>query len=410
MTSRRPLLALAALALLPGCGHKGDPLPPLRRTPPAPTDFRLAQRGDVLELEATAPAASIDGVAFDRLALEFLYGEGEVDLEKRGRRRLAQGAPGQRIRATVPLPAPGTLVRATALGVSAGHRGARTVTKALVAQPPLEPPRELSAGADDEGVHLSWQGLRPQAVEPPTTGPRPPGAPSAPRPFPPGAAAPPAAERAAPPSAAPAPTPAAAGPPTAPPPEAGPAPEPSSAAGAAGTAAVAGGDIAEPPRRNGFFVYRREGDAPYAGPLTAEPLERRNTNDADVPLGERVCYVVRAVASTDPLIESAPSNEACAVRRDTTAPETPAGLAILPRPDALEVLWSPSAEADLAGYRVYRESAGEARRRLAELGPEKAAYVDETAARGVAYRYTVTAIDQSGNESEPALPVEAVLP
>ena len=129
-----------------------------------------------------------------------------------------------------------------------------------------------------------------------------------------------------------------------------------------------------------------------------------------MPLGERVCYVVRAVASTDPLIESAPSNEACVERRDTTPPATPAGLAILPRSGGLDVLWSPSAEADLAGYRVYREASGQPRQRLAELGPDKAAFFDETAAKGATYRYTVTAFDQSGNESEPTDPVEGSLP
>jgi hypothetical protein len=402
MNTRRLGLALAALVLLPSCGHKGDPLPPLRRTPPAPTDFRFAQRGDALELEATAPAASIDGVAFERLALEFLYGAGQVDLEKRGQKRLAQGAPGRRFGATLPLPAPGTLVRATARAVSSGERGARTVTKVLVVQPPLEPPRELQAGADDEAVHLSWQGVLPQAVAPPPVGPGLPGMPGAP------------------PAATPSPSDAAAAPLAAVPSRSDAAAAPSSAVRAAGTgtpatatvATGAGEETAAPPRRNGFFVYRRIGDAPYAAPLGQlgdEPLEQKSAVDADVPLGERACYVVRAVASTDPLVESGPSNEACVVRRDTTAPSPPVGIAILPRPGGLEVLWSPAAEADLAGYRVYREAPGQSRRRLAELGPEKAGYVDENVTRGTAYRYTITAFDQSGNESEPSDPVEASL-
>jgi fibronectin type 3 domain-containing protein len=163
-------------------------------------------------------------------------------------------------------------------------------------------------------------------------------------------------------------------------------------------------------RRNGFFIYRRVGDAVYSLPLVAEPLELRDAVDGDLPMGERACYVVRAIASTDPLIESAPSNEVCVERRDTTAPATPAGLALLPRSGGLEVLWSPSSEPDLAGYRVYRETSGQPRRRLAEAGTDKTSFVDETAAKGVTYRYTVTAFDQSGNESEPTDPVEGSLP
>ena len=434
----RSLLALATLAVLPACGRKADPLPPLRRTPPAPTDFRFSQRGDQLELEALAPGASIDGVAYaDRVDLEFLYGSGEVDLEKRGQRRAAAGRPGQTVLATLPLPAPGTLVRAAARAEYSGQRGARSLTKALVVQPPLEAPRELQAGADDEGVHLSWQGVRPKAVEPPPT-PRVPGASfgtlpgrAGTGPATPGSAAPKPAG--ADPTSAPATfAPATTAPATAPPPPSGAAPAvaptappgPSAPAATAGAPATGPGGAGTPTkagepasatttvvlRRNGFHVYRRSAAGQYRMPLEAEPLDRRNALDDDAPMDAPVCYVVRAVASTDPLIESAPSNEVCVERRDTTAPATPAGLAILPRSGGLEVLWSPSAEADLAGYRVYREVAGQPKRRLAELGPEKAAYLDETAAKGAVCRYTVTSFDRSGNESEPTDPVEATLP
>jgi len=120
--------------------------------------------------------------------------------------------------------------------------------------------------------------------------------------------------------------------------------------------------------------------------------------------------VVRAVASTDPLVESAPSNEACVDNRDVSAPAAPAGVAVLPREGGLEVLWGPSADADLAGYRVYRAAPGAPRERIAEVGTNRSAWLDETARRGIAYAYTVAAFDQAGNESAPAEPVEASLP
>ena len=119
---------------------------------------------------------------------------------------------------------------------------------------------------------------------------------------------------------------------------------------------------------------------------------------------------MRAVASTEPLIESAPSNEACLERRDITPPGAPVGLAVLPRQGGLELLWSPSPEEDLAGYRVYRAAEGSAPQRLAELAPSKAAYLDESAVKGVVYHYTLTAFDQAGNESPPSDAVEASLP
>jgi hypothetical protein len=422
---KRSFLLSVSLLVLPACGHKGDPLPPLRRTPPAPSGFRFSQRGDVLELEAVAPTASVDGVAYDHLSLEFLYGSGPIDLEKRGQKRVAIGRPGQKVVATLPLPAPGTLVRATVRAAWSGERGGRALTQALVVQPPLEAPVDLTASAAEEGVRLAWQGSLPKAVEPPSAGPRLPGRTFAPAGTTGAAPAPttslaPATAPATPPGPHP-PEPASAPsgasrPPASAPtvPASAPAAEASAAAtGRAGETTSPPADVAAAPpvaRRNGFFVYRRAADASFGSPLGAQPLDSRAVVDAEAPLGERVCYVVRAVASTDPLIESAASNEVCLERRDTTPPATPVGLAVLPRAGALELLWSPSDESDLAGYRVYREAPGEPRRRLAEVAADKAAFLDEAAAKGATYRYTVTAFDRSGNESPPSEAAEGSLP
>jgi fibronectin type 3 domain-containing protein len=167
---------------------------------------------------------------------------------------------------------------------------------------------------------------------------------------------------------------------------------------------------AEGSRTTGFFVYRRLGAAAYETPLVEEPLERRALTDTLVPVGARACYVVRAVASTQPLVESSPSSEACVEVRDVTPPVPPAGLAVLPREGGLDILWSPSAEPDLAGYRVYRAGPGGEPGRVAEVAAGHASWLDEKAQRGVAYRYAVSAVDQAGNESERTEPVEATLP
>jgi len=354
----RTAVLLGALVLLgPACGHKGDPLPPLRRTPPTPQDFRLAQRGDALEVRATAPAASVDGVAYEAVTIEFLYTDGTKDLEKAGERRAVPAAPGARVAATLPLPAPGTTVRAAARGVAGRDKGQRTLTLAIVAQAPLESPHELTAVLAEAGVRLSWRGVRPKAATPPAVGP----------------ARPPAATE-------------------------------TKAGGTETGDAPAGGG------QGGFFVYRRAGGAGYEAPLGDKPLDRRGFEDTGAPPDATVCYVVRAVASTDPLVESAPSNEACVAVRDIAAPATPAGLAVLPRDAGLEVLWSPSPEPDLAGYRVYRQAPGGPAERVAEVATNQASWLDGTAQRGVEYRYTVTAFDAAGNESAPGEAVEASLP
>jgi hypothetical protein len=406
---RRPPVALLVLVVLaPACGHRGDPRPPLRRTPPPPSDFRLVQRGDTLEAEARAPAASLDGVPYEDVTVEFLWTDGPKDLEKAGQHRAVSATPGARVVATLPLPAAGATVRAAARAVAQGRKGQRTLTLSIVARTPPEPPSELAATLAPGGVALSWHGPRPQPAAPVETAPGTRGTPAGP-------AKPASPETAAPaPQAPPQPTSSPAAPPV---PAAGPAEAPTpgtkdepTATAPRGETKGAGETTTRPESRTGFFVYRRVGGAAYATPIGEEPLERRALTDTLVPVGAKACYVVRAVASTQPLVESAPSNEACVEMRDLAPPASPAGLAVLPRESGLEILWSPSAEPDLAGYRVYRAAPGAEAQRVAEVPAGRASWLDETVQRGVTYRYAVTAYDQAGNESERTEPAEAALP
>jgi hypothetical protein len=156
------------------------------------------------------------------------------------------------------------------------------------------------------------------------------------------------------------------------------------------------------PRRHGFWVYRRLPPGDYRGPLNHEPQERRLFTDTTAPLGSTVCYVIRAVGSTEPLIESAPSNEVCLDVRDIAPPPPPSGLAVVPREGGLEVVWSPSPEGDLGGYRVYRSVREGAAERVGEVPVGTTVWLDTGTQAGVLYRYTVTAFDQAGNEGPPS--------
>jgi len=142
----------------------------------------------------------------------------------------------------------------------------------------------------------------------------------------------------------------------------------------------------------------------------AVPLQAATFEDTAAAPGQSVCYVVRLVAATAPVIESVSSNEACLAVKDVAAPAAPAGVAVLVREGAIEVSWSPSSEPDLAVYRVYRGAPGAAPKRLAEVAAGESTYRDTPAEHGVPFLYTVTAVDAAGNESPPSDAAEGSLP
>jgi len=398
-----PLLALA-LTLSPACGHKGPPLPPRLHTPPTLVDFRLAQRGDALEMSCSVPRASVDGLAFERIDIELFWGEGWVDLEKEGQRRKLRVEPGSRVVETMPLPDPGTLVRAAGRAVAGRDKGQRSLILALETHEPLAPPHDLMARLRTNGVGLNWEGPCPEKLPPPdlgTLGGR--------RPFsmdPPSSDDPDAPEGTAPAIESAEPEAPAE-------PEATPAPtdEPPAAEGGAHAedpASEEGSDeddtAAEAPkaRSHGFRVYRRLASLPYGVPLNYEPQEKRLFTDTEAPLGASVCYAIRAVGSTEPLVESAVSNEVCLDVLDISPPGPPTGLAVVPRDGGLEVVWSPSSESDLGGYRIYRALGAAAPARVGEVPAGTTAWLDQTPKSGVLYRYRVTAFDSVGNEGLPS--------
>jgi fibronectin type 3 domain-containing protein len=144
--------------------------------------------------------------------------------------------------------------------------------------------------------------------------------------------------------------------------------------------------------------------------MNAVPITTNAFEDRTAAAGPRWCYAVRTAASVDPVVESAASNEVCVDIKDVSPPAAPVGVATLVGADVVEVSWSPSAEPDLAGYRVYRRPEGGTPSRVAELPGGQTAWRDASPARGGLHLYTVTAFDQSGNESAPSKPAEGHIP
>jgi fibronectin type 3 domain-containing protein len=96
---------------------------------------------------------------------------------------------------------------------------------------------------------------------------------------------------------------------------------------------------------------------------------------------------------------------------DTTPPAAPAGLT--PTPNSAEVLvelyWTANTEPDLAGYKVYRSlTSGSGYAALTPSPIAGTTYIDPVPAPGT-YYYVITAVDASGNESDPSIEASATV-
>jgi hypothetical protein len=165
----------------------------------------------------------------------------------------------------------------------------------------------------------------------------------------------------------------------------------------------------EAPVVEGYHIYRTApGEAvnEFSTPINNAPV--KGTTYTDVPSYGEHEYRVSAVAlSSEPLIQSAASTPVRATFKDLTPPPTPGSLETLVEPNAVRLVWTGVEAADLAGYKVYRTEGVGHETQVREAGtiPLTAApitatfFVDSRADAGIAYRYHVTAIDKSGNES-----------
>jgi hypothetical protein len=353
-------MGVVALAvLIVACGKKGPPLPPLRPDPMPVTDVKAGQQGDHLVISYQTSRTTIDNQRLEVHDVEVLVADRSGDMAKVAQVTRVRVAPGETRTEQLPLPAAGATVRVAVRARANGARSPLSKIESFVVAAPPEAPTSVTAANDPAGVLVSW--------------------------------------------ATPAPTPVAT-----------PSPTPAATVGAAPTPAVRAGTPLLPaatptPGPSGYEVHRR-GPTGVAVPITDKPIAAPPFLDQSPLTSGRWCYSVRRLASTTPLVASADSAEACVEVRDVRPPQPPTGLTLLPRDGGLELTWSPSADADVALYRIYRSPAGAEPERIGEQPAAERTFHDTTLAAGVRYRYRVTAVDTAGNESAAAPPVEGGRP
>ena len=78
----------------------------------------------------------------------------------------------------------------------------------------------------------------------------------------------------------------------------------------------------------------------------------------------------------------------------------------IPTPQSIELSWTRSTETDFRGYNIFRSIDNGPSERLAAL-VEDPTFTDSKIEPGKKYRYTISAVDLTGNESAQSAPVEA---
>ena len=311
-------LALSSSVCIVACGKAGAPLPPVRLTPEAPSELRLAQRGDGIELTCRAPRVSVDGQRLGVLDIELLLTTDEPDLTK-ATPLVRRMAPGERVVENIgPLPVAGSVLRAAARTRIKKRVSDLTEVVTLEVHKRVSPPVDFTAKRVGGGARLRWSG---------------------------------------------------------------------SADGLGGVL---------------YWVYRRGPSNEYAAPIQADPIAATSFVDEGSEAAGANCYVVRAVASVEPPVESAISSEQCVEAKSAGPLPEPQALLAVSGPGGIELSWSCSAPAVITGYRVYRSIGEQSPELRAEIPAARCSYRDLDLPAGAAATYTVTSVDALGHESPAA--------
>jgi hypothetical protein len=136
-----------------------------------------------------------------------------------------------------------------------------------------------------------------------------------------------------------------------------------------------------------------------------------NYLDETTSYGTQYTYQVLAIqpAEANDSQQSEISEPAVITPVDAFAPAVPMGVTASAGVNSIELAWVRNTESDLQGYNVYRSVEGSAFEKAGELVPTPV-FSDMQVESGKHYRYAVSAVDTTGNESARSEAVEVVAP
>lgn len=157
-----------------------------------------------------------------------------------------------------------------------------------------------------------------------------------------------------------------------------------------------------------FRIFR--GAPGQNGLVTVGETGERRWTDTRIEYGQPYEYRVQAlVASGDDTAESELSAPVAITPEDRFPPPPPAGLTAVAGLGQVELSWERVADEPGVTYRVYRAEDGGEMKLVAD-GLALPGYSDGEVAAGKRYTYSVSAVDERGNESDKSPAVDVTLP
>jgi hypothetical protein len=170
----RVALTIAALLALAGCGYVGEPLPPASNFPSAVTDLTARQAGDRLEIRATLPEQTLEGLPITKpgeMELRVGPNPGAPFVTERwlaSTRQVPLAWPPDKRSLTYSLPAADWAGQDIVLGMRlANPKGRFAGFSNLVAIRVVEPlaqPANLRFTEQVEGIRLVWEGVEREGI------------------------------------------------------------------------------------------------------------------------------------------------------------------------------------------------------------------------------------------------------
>jgi hypothetical protein len=158
------------------------------------------------------------------------------------------------------------------------------------------------------------------------------------------------------------------------------------------------------PNLTAFRIFRKTEDEKEPN-LLASP-DKPEYVDTTTEYGKTYQYFVQGIHGKT---ESDVVESNAVTPKDVFPPQVPTGLTALAGLGAIELAWTRNTESDFKEYRVFRSEENGPYLQIA-AGLEGPIYSDHQIVTGKHYRYTVAAVDQAGNQSQPSEPIEVTAP